>query len=303
MSPLISVVIPVYNRSWELRRALEALARQTEQNFEVVVCDDGSTEDIRAVVATFEHQLDLQYQRIENSGGPARPRNVAIGLARGEWIAFLDSDDWWDDDRLAVVGAELVGGIDFLYHSLRVVTAPGVTTRTLEHRAVIGEPLRGEALRHLALFGNPVPNSAAVVRRSLLLGIGGICEERAIVAVEDFDTWLRLLEGGAQIRFLNRVLGSYWVGEDGISAFSMRQIDRQIALFERHTHHFNPDLRVAAEACHNYMIGSLLLQIGEDLPQARKRLWRARRLPLLTMRLKRWLKLAMIVFKIRDRVA
>ena len=82
MTPQISVVIPVYNRSWELRRALESLARQTTKNFEVVVCDDGSAEDIRAVVTTFEHQLDVQYQRIENSGGPARPRNVAIGLAR-----------------------------------------------------------------------------------------------------------------------------------------------------------------------------------------------------------------------------
>jgi glycosyltransferase involved in cell wall biosynthesis len=301
MTPLISVIIPVYNRGWELRRALESLARQTARNFEVVVCDDGSTEDIRAVVGAFEYQLDVQYQRIENSGGPARPRNVAIGMARGEWIAFLDSDDWWDDERLAVVGDELVSGVDFLYHLLRVVTAPGVTTRTLERRAVIGEPLRGDALRHFALFGNPVPNSAAVVRRSLLLGIGGICEERAIAA-EDFDTWLRLVEAGAQIRFLNQVLGTYWVGEDGISAFSRHQIDGQIALFERHAPHFNPDLRVVAEACHNYMIGSLLLQIGEDLPQARKHLWSARRLPFLSMQLKRWLKLAMIAFKIRHRL-
>ena len=303
MTPLISVVIPVYNRSWELRRALESLTRQTAGNFEVVVCDDGSTEDIHAVVAEFEHQLDMQYQRIENSGGPARPRNVAIGLARGEWVAFLDSDDWWDDDRIAVVSAELVDGLDFLYHSLRVVTSAVITTPTLERRAVIGDPLRGDALRHFALFGNPVPNSAALVRRRLLLGVGGICEERAIVAVEDFDTWLRLLEAGAQIYFLNRVLGSYWVGEDGISAFSMRQIDRQIALFERHLPHFNHDLRVIAEACHNYLIASLLLQIGEDLPQARKRLWLANRLPSLTMRLKRWLKLAMITFKIRQGAA
>jgi glycosyltransferase involved in cell wall biosynthesis len=295
VNPHLSVVIPVFNRSWELRRALESLARQTAKNFEVIVCDDGSTEDIRAVVTTFEHQLDVQYQRIENSGGPARPRNVAIGLARGEWIAFLDSDDWWDDERLAVVSAELGAGIDFLYHPLRVVIEQGVT-RTLERRTVIGEPLRGNALRHFALFGNPVPNSAAVVRRSLLLAIGGICEEPAIVA-EDFDTWLRLLERGARICFLNQTLGSYWVGEDGISAFSRRQIDGQIALFKRHAPHFDADLRVVAEACHNYMIGSLLFQIGEDLPQARKRLWHARRLPLLSMRLKRWLKLAMIALK------
>lgn len=289
MTPRISVVIPVYNRSWELHRALESLARQTVRDFEVVVCDDGSTEDIRAVLAPFENKIDLRYQRIENSGGPARPRNIAIGLARGEWIAFLDSDDWWDDARLAVVGAALSDEVDFLYHPLRVVTAPGLI-RTAERRTVIGDPLRDEALRHLAMYGNPVPNSAAVVRRHLLVQIGGICEDRAIVA-EDFDTWLCLIEAGARIRFLSQVLGCYWVGEDGISAFSRRQIDGQIALFERHIERFSPDLRVLAQACHNYAIGSMLLQLGESRQQARKYLLQARALPSLAMQAKRWLKL------------
>lgn len=289
MIPRISVIIPVYNRSWELRRALESLVCQTERNFEVVVCDDGSTEDIRAVLAPFESQMDVCYQRIENSGGPARPRNVAIRLARGEWIAFLDSDDWWDATRMAVVGAALGDDIDFLYHPLRVVTAQGLT-RTPERRSMIGEPLRSEALRHMALFGNPVPNSAAVVRRSMLMQIGGICEDPAIVA-EDFDTWLCLAEAGARIHFLSDVLGSYWVGEDGISIFSNRQIAGQIALFKRHAPRFNSDLRCVAEACHNYAIGSLLLQLGENNKLASDYLLQARNLPLLKMRIKRWMKL------------
>lgn len=293
--PRISVVIPVYNRSWELRRALESLARQTERNFEVVVCDDGSTEDIRAVLAPFESQFEVHYQRIENSGSPARPRNVAISLASGEWIAFLDSDDWWDDGRMAIVGAVLGDDVDIIYHSLRVVIAEGLT-RTPESRGMVGEALRGEALRHMALFGNPVPNSAAVVRRSMLMQIGGICEDRAIVA-EDFDTWLCLVEAGARMRFLNQVLGSYWVGEDSISAFSRRQIDGQIALFQRHAPRFSPDLRSLAEAYHNYAIGSMLLKIGASHKHAREYLLRARELPLLEMRAKRWLKLAICFIK------
>lgn len=296
MMPRISVVIPVYNRTWELRRALESLARQTVGDFEVVVCDDGSTEDIRAVLAPFETQIEVRYERIENSGGPARPRNVAIGIARGEWIAFLDSDDWWDDERLAVVGSELGDELDILYHPLRVIAGPGLT-RTLERRDVIGERPRGDALRHLALFGNPVPNSAAVVRRSLLTQIGGICEDRSIVAVEDFDTWLRLLEAGARMRFLDQVLGCYWIGDDGISTFSRRQIDRQIALFERHLPRFNPELRIVAEATHNYSIGAQLLQLGGNPSLSRRYLMQARNLPSMAMRVKRLMKLAMTFIK------
>lgn len=299
MTPRISVVIPVYNRSQELHRALASLAHQTMRDFEVVVCDDGSTEDIRAVLEPFEKQIDIRYQRIENSGGPARPRNVAMGMARGEWIAFLDSDDWWDNARLAVVDAELVDGVDLLYHSLRVVTAAGLT-RTLERRTVIGEPLRGDGLRHLALFGNPVPNSAVVVRRSLLMQVGGICEDLSLFAVEDFDTWLRLLEAGARMRFLDQVLGSYWIGADGISAFSHRQIDGQIALFKRHLPCFSPELHFVAAACHNYLIASMLIQLGEDPKQAEERLWKAAHLPSVTMRIKRWFKLAKIVIRNRQ---
>lgn len=295
MTPLISVVIPVYNRSWELRRALESLARQTARDFEVIVCDDGSTEDIRAVLTMFENQMEVRYQRIENSGGPARPRNVAIGMARGGWIAFLDSDDWWDDERLAVVCAELSNDVDLLYHSLRVVTAAGLT-RVVDRRDVVGEQLRGDGLRHLALFGNPVPNSAAVVRRSLLLQIGGICEDRSII--EDFDTWLCLLESGARIRYLNQILGNYWVGEDNISAFCRRQIDMHISLFKRHLPRFDPQLQAIAQSCHNYIIGSMFLQLGGNNNIARQHLIQAGNLPLLSLRVKRLLKLMMIFVKI-----
>lgn len=293
MTPLISVVIPVYNRREELRRALESLASQTMHDFEVIVCDDGSTDDIRAVMAPFDHRIDFQYQRIENSGGPARPRNVAIGVARGEWISFLDSDDWWDDNRIEVITGELHHDIDFLYHNLRVVNASDLS-RARERRTVIGEPLRCEALRHMALFGNPVPNSTAVVRRSLLEKIGGVCEDRAIVAVEDFDTWLRLLEAGARIRYLNRILGSYFVGEDGISALSLKHIERQNEMFKRHIFRFDASFRDAAESSHNYMMGSMLLRLDRNSVLGKKYLLDTKNLPSLSLKFKKFIKLTLI---------
>ena len=293
MTPLISVVIPVYNRCEELRRALASLASQTIRNFEVIVCDDGSTDDIRGVVESFVNRIDLHYQRIENSGGPARPRNVAIRVARGEWISFLDSDDWWDDNRLEIIITELHNDIDFLYHNLRVVNSSNLS-RAPERRTVIGEPLRCEALRHMALFGNPVPNSAAVVRRSLLEKIGGISEDREIVAVEDFDTWLRLLEAGARILYVDRILGSYFVGEDGISKISLKHIERQNELFRRHVFRFDSSFRDAAESSHNYMMGSMLLRLDRNSELGRKYLINAKNLPSLRLKFKKFIKLFLI---------
>jgi glycosyltransferase involved in cell wall biosynthesis len=294
LTPLVSVVIPVFNRSAELRRAMESLVRQTASGFEVVVCDDGSTEDIAAVLSPFQVRLPIQYLCIPNSGGPARPRNTAIASARGEWIALLDSDDWWDDNRMEVVLAQLGSDVDLLYHRLRVSSAPGLT-RTLEKRPAIGEPLGGNPLKHMALWGNPIPNSSVTVRRSSLLEIGGFSEQPAVV--EDFDGWMRLAEAGAQFRYINQVLGTYWVGADGISAFSKLQITQERVLFERHVQHFDPTFRAQAQACHDYRMGAMQLQLGQDIADAYTHLLRATQLPTLSLRMKRWVKLGVARLK------
>lgn len=288
---MISVVIPVYNRSRELAWALESLAGQRFRDFEVVICDDGSTEDVAAVAEGFRDRLDIVFLRIENSGGPARPRNAAIARSRYDWIAFLDSDDWWAEERLERVAAVVGDDVDLLYHPLQVVTEAGVT-RTPERRAVIGHAMGPDPLRSMMCFGNPVPNSAAVARKSSLLRVGGVSEDRSLVA-EDFDLWLRLVEDGARVRFLDEVLGYYWVGSDGISSFSRKQIDGQIALFERHYPRLPTSLQAEALACHDFLVGSYAMQLG-DLGMARERLLRARGLPGWALRLKRWYKLARV---------
>ena len=261
MSPTVSVVIPVYNRPEDLRRALRALVGQTQPAFEVIVCDDGSTVDVAAVASEFAALLPLSYRRLDNSGGPARPRNTGVGLARGEWIAFLDSDDWWDPQRMARVVAHLTADVDVLYHPLRLVGPNGPTRRG--GKGTVGEAMVGDALWHMACIDNPIPNSAVIVRRSLLERIGGLCEDSDLVAYEDFDAWLRLAEQGARFRFLNAILGSYWLSPDAISAVSPRAIARQKALYRRHAAAFAPFAR-AALAKQQYTLASLASRFPDN---------------------------------------
>lgn len=292
MTPLISVVIPAFNRRLELKRALDSLTCQTSKNFETIVCDDGSSEDLRSIVDAFASRLDIHYVRIENSGGPARPRNTATAQARGEWVSFLDSDDWWDKDRIAKVETVLQAGVDFVYHPMRVVTATQVKGQR-ERRAVVGEPLRCEALTHMALFGNPIPNSAAVVRRSILDKIGGISEDRNLVALEDFDAWMRLAEVGVAPFFINQPLGSYWVGEDGISKITEHHIHRQITIFNRHRDSFDLQILPMADSYQSYVLGTMLMRLRGKQSEARAQLFRAKALPTRSMRMKRWVKIAL----------
>ena len=257
---MISVVIPVYNRPDTLARALDSLVAQTNQKFEVLVCDDGSTEDVKSVALSYIGKLKLRYFWMENSGGPAHPRNIGVANADNEWISFLDSDDWWCPDRIKTILPLLGENVDILYHPLELRSKKTRFRKRTEGRAIFGNPLED-----MLSQGNPIPNSAVVVRKSKLLKIGGLCEEKSMVAIEDFDAWLRLAHENARFCFIDLPLGYYWVSDDSISICSPKQIERQKALFLRHQDKICRMDESAgwAFSYHKYVIGTISLRLGK----------------------------------------
>jgi glycosyltransferase involved in cell wall biosynthesis len=259
MDDSITVVIPAYERGQELARALDSLVAQTVKAFDVVVCDDGSKEDLRRVVSRFSSFLPVKYLRIENSGGPGRPRNRAIQDATGSWISFLDSDDWWKPTRVERIAQLLGPDVDVVYHRLEVCQAAGAVS-VEKHPAFVGEACGPQPLVRMITRGNPIPNSAAVVRRGLLERLGGITEDHR--SVEDFDTWLRAAEAGARFRFHDEALGFYSASEDAISRFSEKQMETQEALFARHLELMPESLKTMARSHFSYLLGSYALRLG-----------------------------------------
>lgn len=226
----------------------------------MIVCDDGSTEDIAELIKGFDGVLNIILVQMPNWGGPAKPRNEGLKSATSEWVAFLDSDDWWDSNRLDIVASYLNKDIDILYHLMRVVREDSFN-KSREKRTVLGDPILADPYRHMMLLGNPIPTSAAVVRKDLLLTHQGMSEERGLISVEDFDCWLRLAKAGARFYFLNQCLGSYWVGSDAISAVSPRQIEVQKLLYQRNAPKENLTFRKQAFGRQNYVLGSLYLKL------------------------------------------
>ena len=261
----LTVVIPTFNRSDELVRALSSLATQTDKLFDVIVCDDGSTEDIAAAIGGFHSQLRLRLLRIDNSGGPARPRNVATKAATTRWISYLDSDDWWYKSRIADLKAQLTEDRDIVYHSLRVERADLDTAAKPPHTGMIGDRLRSnDPIMHMIRFGNPLPTSGTTVKRELIMAIGGFEESPELV--EDFDAWLRLAAIGARFHYVPAILGAYCVGSDQISIFNARQFDHQRNLFKRQITLLPPRYRDRARSNFGYLLGSYALAL--DLPDA-----------------------------------
>ena len=96
MEPLISVIVVTYNRAHFLKDALDSIKRQTFKDYEIILVDDGSTDNTKEIAEKYEGVRSI-YQ---DHSGISKARNTGVKAARGKWIAFLDSDDLWEKDKL-----------------------------------------------------------------------------------------------------------------------------------------------------------------------------------------------------------
>lgn len=126
-APYFSIVIPTYNRANKLKQAIDSVLSQTFTDFEVLVMDDGSIDNTSELISSFNDSR-IVYSWEKNYGGPSRPRNRGINSAKGEWICFLDSDDYWKVSKLKKCFDHLHGEVDLLYHDL-VFSRDGLTEK------------------------------------------------------------------------------------------------------------------------------------------------------------------------------
>lgn len=231
--PLVSVVIPSYNHAHFLRRSLDSVQRQGWKNWEVLVVDNYSTDNTDEVLKPYLGQR-VRLLKIHNNGVIAASRNKGLREARGEWIAFLDSDDWWSSDKLEVSMQVALAGVDVVYHDLAMVGTDGKPHCWRRSRArEVASPAYGDLIRN----GNALPNSSVVVRKTRLDDIGGLCEDQYLVGWEDFDCWLRLAKSGCRFACVPGSHGYYWVGGGSVSnpnrtlanieAFLMRHVGEE----------------------------------------------------------------------------
>jgi len=208
---VFSVIIPTYNRSFDLKRALTSLIYQSYKSFEVLICDDGSTDNTHEVVTSFSEDLCIKYIKIANSGRPAIPRNLGITQAKGKYIAFLDSDDWWHENKLLLAFECLENGADLVYSDF--YKAKSLT----EKEMVRVRDLKTNITTDLLKNGNAICNSTVVVRKSILDKVGFFNEGHEYIAWEDFDLWLRISKITNRFVHINQPLVYYWFGGGNIS--------------------------------------------------------------------------------------
>jgi teichuronic acid biosynthesis glycosyltransferase TuaG len=182
----VSVIIPTWNRARTLVAAVESALAQTLPPLEVLVCDDGSADNSQALIEAMGNSR-VKWIAGARAGRPALPRNRGIALARGEWLAFLDSDDTWLPQKLAKQAEVLQasGHLAACTNAWRVMPG-GMRARELLTGA--SRTLDFDALIH----DNKVICSSALVHRSLFVRARGFPENSSLKAIEDYALWLRI---------------------------------------------------------------------------------------------------------------
>jgi glycosyltransferase involved in cell wall biosynthesis len=221
----VSVILPVYNRQDSVARAIRSVLEQTGCSVDLIVVDDGSTDLTRTVLKEFGSRITVIEQP---HAGAYAARNLALRHAKGELVAFLDSDDAWRPDRLAAQLPLMLRPEVGLVFGDVVHVLPGQTTdRRPRTSFQIAPPHRGRAAARFA-WSNFVPTSTVLVRRRCLEEAGGFSE--AEVRSSDYLMWFRIALHH-ELDYVDGVVAEYTLSADGISRDLGRSIDARIRLF------------------------------------------------------------------------
>ncbi len=223
--PLVSVVIPVFNGAEYIRDAVESALNQTFKDLEIVVVDDGSTDDTKTVIEDLMPGGKIQYVYQENRGLSAA-RNVGIGLARGKYIKFLDSDDFLYPDQIRQQFEQIKTSDRLLSISDFCFLRPSGETVNRKYSPV------NEASQLASFIDvNSVPVHAFLVSKALIQKAGGFDE--SLKACEDWDLWIRILKEGATIKHLPYMGCCYRISSNSMSTDMRKMLIQKCKLFEK----------------------------------------------------------------------
>lgn len=258
---LFSIVIPTYNRANLLHRCLESILAQTYKNWEAIIVDNYSEDNTEDVVKSFNDSR-IVYIKNHNYGVIAVSRNKAINIAKGDWIAFLDSDDYWCPNKLETI-LDYTRDYDLIYHgTIKNVKLWNPLLRPVDYFYDVKDYPIQEVLKR----GDPISPSCAAVSM-MAIGETRFDEGEKLFAVEDYDFFLQLIDKHIKIKYLKKALTSYDVST-GVSHGRVA-LDRDRQLFIKYRDRMSrEDLREVVKYYY-YRKGQILNYPGNHAEAAR----------------------------------
>jgi len=295
--PFFSVVIPTYNCAELLNRSLSSVFSQTYQDFEIIVIDNSSTDNTQKVLKNISNQK-LKVIRVNNKGIIGYSRNKGIDSARGEWIAFLDSDDVWRPKKLERVKDEINNNPNVI---LVCHDEWCVVYGERKNRLKYG-PAGKDLYERLLFKGNCLSTSAVCLRRDVAIETSGFSERNDYFSAEDYEYWIRLSQLG-EVVFINEILGEWCVHDSNDSVTNpQKHANAIIAVSEYHfglwlNKYPNSINKIKYARGKTYVYVGRILQKGSLFSKASKSALKA--IQINPFQWKAWALLLLSLFKIR----
>lgn len=211
--PKISVIMPVYNGAQLISRSIESVINQDFTDWELLIMDDGSTDKTREIVDLYVKKDErIKYFYGENSGGPAKPKNLGFSKSSGSYIAYLDHDDQWLPTKLSkqinLFENTTNSNLGLITTDVILVDESGKRIKQYKSPANLN-------LNDLLIY-NYISNSSVMVKREVLEAMGPMDETREI-GYEDWDMWIRIKSSGYDFDVIREFLMNYTVRNQGLS--------------------------------------------------------------------------------------
>ena len=217
-----SVVIPVFNREKSVIKTVDSVLNQTYRNFEIIIINDGSTDNTQEVLeSNCGSRAEITVISIENSGGPARPRNIGIRAASGDYVCFLDSDDIWHDHKLEKDFDSIIKNSlpDIVFSKANVIDSEG---RSIKNWGTFTDGSFCEIVKNAQ-----IPLSSSTVKKSVFEKVN-FNESSSLVAVEDYLFWLEAAACGYTFSFNYSTNVDYLIHSNQLSSDLIPQFKKSI---------------------------------------------------------------------------
>ena len=203
-----SIILPTFNRANLIKRAIQSVVDQEHKNWELIIVDNYSTDSTEEIVKNFSKN-NIKFTKFKNHGIIAKSRNYGIKLSKGEYLAFLDSDDWWYPQKLNLTHDIIQKySSDLIYHNMHIKNSNSNFIKKIKYTRKLTNPYSD-----LVNFGPAFATSSVTVKKDLFYKIDLFNEDINYLAWEDYDAWLKISKISNKFFYVKDTLGCTLIGK------------------------------------------------------------------------------------------
>lgn len=269
-NPNISVIIPTYNRAHTLPRAIESVLAQNQKPQEIIIVNDGSTDDTKTILANYPGLYVINQQ----NHGVSTARNVGIEKAKGEWIAFLDSDDEWLPDKLEKQWAAICNDDKLISHTEEIWIRNGQRVNPMKKHQKYGGWIYDKCLPLCV-----ISPSSVMIHKTVFDDVGNFDE--SLEVCEDYDLWLRICAKYPVLFVDEPLIVKYGGHEDqlsrkhwGMDRFRVKALEKMLAPGILNNEQKNATIKMIIQKCEIIINGMKKRGKNDEVQEWEKKLER-----------------------------